>query len=88
MKQMAFSIGAPSQVVELGGIAVNEIDKNGLETKEKYEPEMIQKLGFRHLSKNLYLAEEDPALFVLPLENEVENKDRLEIDLFFGLVGV
>jgi len=84
--QMGFSIGTRDQVVDLTGIAIRGSSRDAEGETVKLDPENIQKLGYRHLGRNLYLVEEDPSLLVIPMDDIAPKADQVDIDLFFGVV--
>jgi predicted HAD superfamily hydrolase len=85
-RQVGFSIGTKDQVLDLTGIAVHGGSENGDHGTAKLTPDQIQKLGYRHLGRNLYLVEEDPSLLVVSMDAVPPDTDQVVIDLFFGVV--
>ncbi len=85
-RQMGFTIGSKDQVLDLTGIAVHPVSRTGVRGTERLSPDRIRKLGYRHLGRNLYLVEEDPSLLVVPVDTVPADTDRIDVDLFFGVV--
>ena len=86
VRSLGFSIGRKDQVVQLTGIAVRSAAPERKESVTRIPHDALEKLGYRHLWQNLYVVEEDPALIVVPLENLPTDTDRVDVDLFFGVV--
>lgn len=86
VRSLGFSIGRKDQVVQLTGIAVRSAASQREECVTRIPHDALEKLGYRHLWQNLYVVEEDPALIVVPLENLPADTDRVDVDLFFGVV--
>jgi FMN phosphatase YigB (HAD superfamily) len=86
VRSLGFSIGRKDEVVQLTGIAVRSTAPRGEEIVSRIPHEALEKLGYRHLWQNLYVVEEDPALIVVPLQDLPSDADRVDVDLFFGVV--
>lgn len=86
VRSLGFSIGRKDQVVQLTGIALRSAAPRREESVTRIPHDALEKLGYRHLWQNLYVVEEDPALIVVPLEGLPADTDRVDVDLFFGVV--
>jgi FMN phosphatase YigB (HAD superfamily) len=86
-RALAFQIGLPGQVVQLTGIILRGKTAAGERTFARLGHEEIQKLGYHHLSGNLYRVEEDPALLLVPVQGIPEDASPVSVDLFFGIVA-
>ena len=84
--RLAFSIGIPGQVVQFTGVALAEASGERAGEPRRLTHEGIERHGYRPLHGNLYLVEEDPAVFVVPVEERDPGAERIEVDIFFGLV--
>lgn len=85
-RRLGLSVGLRDQVLSLAGVAVHGNSDHGRSFTRRLPHEMVEKLGYRHLGRNLYQVDADAPLLVVPLEDVPADARQVDVDLFFGLV--
>ena len=80
------SFGLVGEVVQLSGVNLHFFPAEGDKRTISFEPDTIEKMGCRNLHGNLYIVEEDPALFIIPTPELVRFAGKVHVDVFFALI--
>ncbi len=85
-RRLGLSVGLRDQVLSLAGVAVHGHADHGRSFTRRLPHEIVEKLGYRHLGRNLYQVDADAPLLVVPLEDVPADTRQVDVDIFFGLV--
>ena len=77
----------PSEVLRLAGVSLQSLSNGSAVKTVRLQHQEITKYGYEHLHGGLYLVQEDPALLVIQPEEFEQITGRVDVDLFFGVIG-
>ena len=85
-RMFGLSFGLIGEVVQFSGVNLHLFPEEGDKRTIQFEPDNIEKMGCRKLYGNLFIIDEDPALFVVPTPELVRFAGKVHVDVFFALI--